>query len=169
MKKLILALITVVSLLSCNSVKEIGDLNMVSTRNVDSQTNYVLLSTYQGSDKKILKKSRFKSLEAAIDHVVSSVPGGEIMKNVKVYLISSEYLAVSGDVWGNKIEVDAFQGFEKNQKVLYKKGKKDFVDAEIISFTNSKKCIIRYKQLNVLSGKTKEIEKEVSISDLRKK
>jgi hypothetical protein len=43
----------------CKSTKvvELGKLNMISNRNVDSKTEYVLIKNYAGSDKNEIKKA----------------------------------------------------------------------------------------------------------------
>jgi hypothetical protein len=103
MKKLIIALLIGTTILSCTSVRQIGKVNMVSTRNIDPNLDYSLISTYSGGSKRELKKSRAKSIEDAIDQTVKKVPGGEFAMNVKIYTvrkINREYIAVEGDVWG---------------------------------------------------------------------
>ncbi len=94
----------IITVSSCTTVQRVGDLNMVSNRNVDSQTNYVLIKNYVGGSKKELKKARYTSMEDAVDAVVRTTTGGEFMKNAKVYLIrkgdKKVYFAVEGDVWG---------------------------------------------------------------------
>lgn len=85
---------------SCMSVKQIGKLNMISNRNVDSKMEYANLKNYAGGSRKELKRLKAPTLEGAIDNVVKKVPGGEFLKNVKIYVINSKYFAVEGDVWG---------------------------------------------------------------------
>lgn len=89
---------------SCMSVKQIGKLNMISNRNVDSKMEYKLIKNYVGGSKREFRKHKGKSLEEAIDNVVRSVPGGEFLKNVKIYHIDGKYYAVEGDIWGFPIE-----------------------------------------------------------------
>ena len=85
---------------SCMSTKEIGKLNMISNRNVDSKMDYVLIKNYAGSSKKELKRNKDVSIEKAIDKVVKATPGGEFLKNVRIYIVDGKYYAVEGDVWG---------------------------------------------------------------------
>lgn len=162
MKKIII--ISVFAALQSCAVKfvEIGDLNMASTRNVSSLDRYVELATYVGQDKKSLKKSRAKSVESAINREVAKVAGGEIMKNIKIYVVNNKYIAVSGDVWGVSGKT-GFKGFEVGENVIYTKNNFTIIDAEILSFINSEKCIIRY-----ISNKV-EYKKEVYIAKLSKK
>jgi hypothetical protein len=80
----------IISIQSCTSVKQIGDINMVSSRNVDKTMDYVLLRSYMGGNKKEIKDSKklkIGSLENAINKVVKETPGGEFLKNVKIYLV----------------------------------------------------------------------------------
>lgn len=98
MKKLFIILL----ISSCTSVKQIGEFTIVSTRNIEYNSKYVLLSTYSGGTRKELRKSTCKTIEEAINKTVKSVQGGEYLMNAKVYSIDEEYFAVEGDVWGLK-------------------------------------------------------------------
>lgn len=73
------------------SQKHIGDLNMISTRNLDSKFNYKILSQYT--------KGEGKTIEQAVSAAVKKIPGGEYMRNIQVYIKGSTYI-VEGDVWG---------------------------------------------------------------------
>lgn len=72
---------------SCKSVRQIGKMNMLSTRNINTETKYELLSSYTGGTKKQLKKSKEENIEHAITNTVKKVPGGEFMMNVTIYQI----------------------------------------------------------------------------------
>lgn len=100
MKKTIYILVAAVLMGSCMNVKQIGKLNMISNRNIDSKMDYANLNNYAGGSKKELRKLKSKTLEGAIDNVVKKTTGGEFLKNVKIYVINSKYFAVEGDVWG---------------------------------------------------------------------
>lgn len=145
----LITLITLALLSACTSVKQIGKLNMISTRNVDSKMEYALVSSYAGGSKKELKKSRAKTIEDAIDQTVRSVPGGEFLKNVKVYIVNSQYFAVEGDVWGTaEKEKIAFRGFKVGDKVTWKMRKdalsnKKFVTGKITSLKSDKACLVQ--------------------------
>jgi hypothetical protein len=160
--KIILISIVSLTLLSCAGVKQIGDLNMISTRNIPNDNNYVLLATYVGTEKNEIRKNKARTLDEAVDKVVSKRSGGEILKNVKVYLIGSSHLSVSGDVWGIEGKT-GFKGFDKGEQVLFKQFNK-YLEAEIISFVNSERVIIKYIDRN-----NKEITKEVVMSLIKKK
>ena len=74
MKHFFLALIVILGLSSCISVKQIGTLNMMSQRNVDPNVaNYQLLSSYSGGDKKELKKSKALLVEEAVNQTVKKI------------------------------------------------------------------------------------------------
>jgi len=128
-------------LASCASTKQIGSINMISNRNLESSANYVLIKTYMGASQKELKKSRALKLEDAIDKVVKSTPGGEYLRNVKVYLTSKKYLAVEGDVWGIPTNAN-FQGFSVGDKVKWTKLSKDYTGV-IVDLKNDKVCTIK--------------------------
>lgn len=119
MKKMI-ALFTLLLLLSgCFSVKQIGDLNMISTRNIDSKTEYVVVRNYMGGSKKELKKLKAPNLEQALDNVVRNTPGGEYVMNAKVFIINGKYFAIEGDVWGKPGDHN-FKGFKVGDIVQWK-------------------------------------------------
>lgn len=107
-----------------------------------------------GGTKKELKKSKAKDLKDAVNNVVKQTPGGEFIKNVKVYMVNGKYFAVEGDIWGLQENVN-FRGFKIGDKINYK-GEK-YV---ITNLTNDKVCTIKNEE----SGKTKD----VSYSDIKK-
>lgn len=86
---------------SC-AYQRIGDLTMISNRNVDSSKEYVLI------ERNAVGKARAKrndALERAID-AVTEKHNGEYLANVKVYVLSNgNQIKVEGDVWGLKSEV----------------------------------------------------------------
>jgi hypothetical protein len=86
-------------LLSGCSWDMIGDLTMVSTRNVDSDQKYVELRRNVEGETDDMK------IEMAINNAVRKVPGGEYMMNVKVEERSDgDKLRVRGDVYGTPRE-----------------------------------------------------------------
>lgn len=140
-------------LASCMSVKQVGKLNMISNRNVESKVEYELVKSYSGGSKKELKKSKAITIEDAIDNTVRAVPGGEFLKNVKVYLVNGKYFAVEGDVWGIANNI-TFKGFKIGDKVTWKNkkspmdkltnsGKKDYLTGRIASLKNDKTCFVK--------------------------
>ena len=59
---------------SCSTVIDLGKLNMISDRNIDSKGDYVLIKNYAGGSKKeikkALKKTKATTLDAAVDETV---------------------------------------------------------------------------------------------------
>jgi hypothetical protein len=121
MKKGILSLV-VISLIatSCSSVKIIGSVNMLSHRNVNTQTEYQLLTSYAGGSPKERKKSKAVTIEDAIDQTVKKVAGGEYLMNAKIYQIINGrkmFYFCEGDVWGSKANI-SYRGFKVGDKVI---------------------------------------------------
>jgi hypothetical protein len=151
MKRIILSvalLSSILSLSSCFTVVELGKLNMISNRNVESKADYVMLKNYAGGDaneiKKALKKTKATTLDQAVDETVRNVAGGEFLKNVKVYGVKKKekmYLFVEGDVWGFAENV-SYRGFKVGDMVQWKdisgvhKGR-------ITGLTDSEKCMVK--------------------------
>jgi hypothetical protein len=125
------------ALTSCISAKQIGDLNMISTRNVETKTDYVLIRNYMGGTKKELKRSKAKDLKDAVNNLVKQTPGGEFVKNAKVYLVNGKYYAVEGDIWGIAQNVN-FRGFKVGDILQYKGNK-----YSITELKNDKVCTIK--------------------------
>jgi hypothetical protein len=135
---------------SCSSTKviDLGKLNMISDRNVDSKTDYVLIKNYAGGDekeiKKALKKTKATTLNEAVDETVRNVAGGEFLKNVKVYGVQKKgamCLLVEGDVWG-VLDNANFRGFKVGDVVQWKEmtvTKK----GTITGLTDSEKCMVK--------------------------
>lgn len=149
MKKSIPALIIVVLFMSsCVKVIDLGKLNMISDRNIDSKTEYVLIKNYAGGSekeiKKALKKTKATTIDAAVDETVRNVAGGEYLKNVKLYGVMKKkkmYLLVEGDVWGVSGN-ESFRGFKVGDIVQWKEltvTKK----GTITGLTDAEKCMVR--------------------------
>ena len=100
-----------IALASCTSVKEIGDLN------------------------------RATSLDNAIDNVVKQTPGGEFVKNVKVYIVNKKYFAVEGDIWGLQSGQN-MRGYTLGSKVQYPCGVSKCI-GKITDLTNDKVCQVK--------------------------
>jgi hypothetical protein len=127
MSKLLFSFIIISMLSSCVSIKPIGDLTMIATRNIDRSLDYVLVKNYQGLSKKEKKKSKAKDIEEAVNVTVKSTPGGEYLTNVKLYVIINpmrfkkqfrQTYAIEGDVWGFKGE-QSMKGFKVGDKVFW--------------------------------------------------
>lgn len=112
--KIILGILALCMLIfnSCVSTKQIGQLNMVSTRNIETTVKYKMIQTYVTLTKEEKKKTRSETIQEAVDVVVKKVDGGEYLMNAKVYLVQHTYpfsfsppqvfYAIEGDVWGIK-------------------------------------------------------------------
>ncbi len=137
----IITFCALIFLSSCVTTKQIGKVNMISNRNIESTANYTLIKTYMGTSQKEVKKSKAATIEDAIDQVVKSTPGGEYLKNVKIYLTSNKYLAVEGDVWGITDNAN-FRGFSVGDKVKWTKLFKDYTGI-IVDLKNDKSCTIK--------------------------
>ncbi len=122
-------LIAATMLTSCTttSLRQIGSVNMISNRNVDSKTEYVLLQAYAGGSESDLKESEALTIDDAINQTVKSVAGGEFLKNVKIYTIMRGnvfYYAAVGDVWGIAGVESSYNGLKSGDKVTWKNPKK---------------------------------------------
>lgn len=103
-----IALIASITMTSCVGIQEVGRLNMVSCRNIETQVKYSLLKKNVEYTNKEVKKLRSTSIQQAVDEVVKKVDGGEYLMNAKIWLIVRTipyskpiyYYAVEGDVWG---------------------------------------------------------------------
>lgn len=158
-KKIQLSLILLSILItSCSSVREIGKVNMISTRNIDASVKYEILTTYSGGSKRELKKSSAKSVDDAIDKTVKRVAGGEYLMNVKIYKVHKHHYAVEGDVWGIPSH-QSYRGFKVGDKVTWKntsllshfKGNK-YLTGIISAHRDDRYCLVK------VDGKDKTIE-----------
>jgi len=77
--------------------KRIGDLTLVSNRNIDLSKKCVLLQSNVESKARVKRKD---GLERAIDKATESV-NGEYLMNVKIFVKSNgKVIKVQGDVYG---------------------------------------------------------------------
>ena len=138
-------LIIILILSSCGiSVKQIGSLNMIQNRNVDSNFNYKSISTYSGGSDRERKSSRSLTIEDAIDNTVRKIPGGEFLTNVKIYIVNDLYFSVEGDVWGKQENI-TYRGFKVGDKVTWKVSsfsKNKYLTGVLKSLKNNKTCLI---------------------------
>ena len=133
---------------SCATVIQLGKLNMLSNRNIESKIDYVLVKNYAGGSpkeiKKSLRKTKATTLDVAVDETVKNVAGGEFLKNVKIYGVVKKkqmYLLVEGDVWGISGN-ESFRGFKVGDTVQWK----DFTVTKkgiITGLTDSEKCMVK--------------------------
>ena len=82
-------------------VKKIGEINMISSRNISNLADYELIASYARGNQKKIKKSKSPTLQAALDQTVREVPGGVFLMNASFYIVKGKYFAVEGDVWAN--------------------------------------------------------------------
>ena len=153
-----IALLSIVLLFSnCKTVKVIqqGTLNMVSARNVDSKMDYVLVKSYMGISEKDLKKEskkKFKeksnTMEEALNQTVKNTPGGEFLKNVKLYQVvvtkgkkTRQSWAFEGDVWGTQQQ--SYRGFSIGDLVQWKDFKKVTHKGKITGLKDSSECMVK--------------------------
>ena len=91
-------LVILSSLLLASCYQRIGKLTIISTRNIETSTQYVLIA------KDVTAKAKTKknqALEIAIDKAVKQFPKGEFMKNTILEVSKSgRKIKVIGDVWG---------------------------------------------------------------------
>ena len=136
--------VSLISFNSCHTVQQIGEVNMISERNIDSKFDYQRITTYSGGSKRQLRKSRAKNLQQAVAQTVKQVPGGEFIMNAKAYIIKrkmSTYFAVEGDVWGHPISQGDYQGYKLGDRVMFSiAGVK--VYGKIVAVKDAEKCIV---------------------------
>lgn len=99
MKKLILLPITLFCISSCSEIKQIGSLQVVSTKSlVCNQFESLALPTYK--NKEIRKKAK-NTIDQAIDVELSLYSGSTHMINVKIYQVDKMFgakFSVIGEV-----------------------------------------------------------------------
>ncbi len=99
MKKNLIYLIGAVVLTTSCAYQRIGDLTMISNRNVDTSKEYVLL---QRNVEVKVKSSKRDALEKAIDKATESVNAEHLM-NVKIFVKNNgAKIKVIGDAYGIK-------------------------------------------------------------------
>lgn len=85
-------------LASCSPYQRIGNMTMLSTRNVDSSVKYQPLLRGVEAEAKMRNDD---ALQEAVDLAVAKAPGGEYLMNVAVYVKENgRKVKVRGDVWG---------------------------------------------------------------------
>ncbi len=122
---------------------------MISNRNIESKADYILLRSYMGASDDEIEGTKSRSVEDAVDNTVKNTPGGEFLKNVKMYIVKRDnkrFYAVEGDVWGFESKV-GFRGFKVGDKVQWKTlfSKKAGI---ITDLKDSKKCTIQVENSN---------------------
>lgn len=168
MKKLtLLAVLTAFILTSCTSIKEIGRLNVISTRNVElGNQKYAKIATYAGETKKELKKAKCTSLDEAVNAIVRKYPGGEFLTNAKVWMIikgNKTYFSASGDIWGVVNEDGNItrerHGFAVGDEVTWSPVAGQFEKGTVDSFVDNETCIIKKENGNLVKVKITKLNK----------
>ena len=163
--KYLIILFVLLSLSSC--YVRIGELTMISTRNVDSKTDYKLIEKY------VVGKARSNSgnaLQIAIDNAVKSVPEGEFLRNVRISIKQNgRKVKVEGDVWGipnvNKQVTKSVKKdieFKTGDRITYKNSFGKLVEGKIIGL-NQNTAIVEFT--NAFGKKAKT---EVKYEELTK-
>lgn len=153
MKKALLFLIAGAFLSSCIGVKQIGDINLISSRNVELKGGeYELIKSYAGSSskkelKKEFKKIKAKTLEQAVSYTVKSTPGGEFVANARIYLLNGTFFIVQGDVWGVAGAVPEHKGWKVGDKVQYNRSFKKRTGV-IVDLKDSENATIKEDETN---------------------
>lgn len=158
MKKLFIICLTLFLFIFDSCVSQIGSLNIISQRNIDMKENYELLASYQGGNKKKIKKTKCTTIEDAVNATVKDIPGGEFLMNAKIYRregLFQFYYAVEGDVWGTKTD-SGFHGFKIGDVVTWKY-RKGYQTGQIKSYINNEKCLIELEDGTTVEKKFDEI------------
>jgi hypothetical protein len=164
MKTLLSIVLSTLLLVGCSSVKMVGDVNMLSTRNVDSNVNYELIKTGTDDSKTAFRKTKATNIDQAVNNLVLDVPGGEFVKNVKIYTDGKKW-AVIGDVWGlpEQANVEGYRigdsVYIKNSLISKTLNGEKFTKAKVTGFKDKKTCLVTLD-----SGEIKE----ANYSDLSK-
>ena len=158
MKKQIIIGIVSIALFSSCAYSTIGDLTMVSNRNIDSNGKYVLLKR---NVEGVAKTKNNDALERAVDKLTNEYKG-EYLMNVRVYVKGNgKKVKVIGDVWGvksTKVNVSSSVNedivFKVGDNVIFKNSKnsKSLTRGKIIGL-NKDGAIIEYKVLGINSKK----------------
>lgn len=131
---------------SCTTVTMIGEVNMLSTRNVSTTFDYQKLATYSGGSKARITKSKAVDLRDAVNNTVREIPGGEFLMNAKVYIVDhgkGRYnFAVEGDVWGYPTEKGDYNGFKLGDYVMWNNGF-GYAKGKIVAIKDSESCIVQ--------------------------
>lgn len=128
----VLSVLFLTVLTGCSSYRQIGQLNMISIRNISHGSEYELLQRNVGGSPEEIKTSRHKTIDEAINYTVREIPGGEYLMNVKVYAVKGKRYAAEGDVWGQLSAKEA----EKNTYSYINHGR-NTLEIKVISRVNN--------------------------------
>ena len=153
---------------SCISVKEVGKLSIISTKNVSLKTDYALVASYSGGSKSDLKKSKAINIEEAVDQTIRKVPGGEFIMNAKINLVyhrisGKAFFAIEGDVYGQKSANGgaerSYRGFQTGDKVSWGNKLTGFKSGTIKSLKDDKTCLVEIEGGRTVEKKYDELSK----------
>ena len=138
-KKFLFVLILPCTFIGCEvNAKLIGEINMISTRNIEQKNEYQLLKRYAGASKQEMLNSRCKNIQDAINQTVKDVPGGEYLMNAKIYLVNNMYYIVEGDVYGIPVTGNIVSEYYKiGDEVSWKAGYNYFKSGKIVAIGNN--------------------------------
>lgn len=166
MKKFFLGFLAVV-LFSCGTTSVlVGDLNMISTRNVETLKTPVLLSRFSGDSKEYIKRALKDrnytglTIHDAVNYAVKNVPGGEFLMNCKIYIVASKNgrkFFATGDVYGYDNQIQ-HQGFSVGDAVVFKRQGK-YISGKIIALKNIDFAIIETESGQKIDVKYSDLSK----------
>lgn len=146
MKKLLYLFVFAIAmsfvLSGCFKVQEIGRMSSYEPRNLDTNVKYVLLKNYMGGRIEDFKKTRAMTIDQAVIDVVRKSPGGEFLKNVKIYIVNGKYVAVEGDVWGIPVNSN-YRGFQVGERVQWDMERKNPPTGSVHELLNDRECMVR--------------------------
>ena len=155
------ALLSVAFFLTSCSYSRIGDLTVVANRNVGSTGDYELV---ERGIEATAKMKNDDALERAIDDATASVPGGEFLQNVQVYVKGNgKKVKVVGDVWGTPASTqtglsqsgsDDVGSYKTGDAVTFKSAG-TYVEGEIIGI-NPDGAVVKFRNVAKLE-RTKEV------------
>ncbi len=162
--KYLIILFVLFSFSSC--YVRIGELTMISTRNVDSKTDYKLIEKYVVGKA---KSNSGNALQIAIDNAVRSVPEGEFLQNVRISISQNgRKVKVEGDVWGipnvNKQVTKSVKKeveFKTGDKVTFRNAFGKIVEGEILGL-NQHTAIIEFTNAFGKKAKTEVKYEEIT-------
>lgn len=148
----------------------IGELTMISTRNVDSKADYKLIKKYAVGKA---KSKDNQALKVAIENCVKTEKDGEFLKNVKIFIKNNgRKVKVEGDIWGVQsvdknveTKVNAVVEFKVGDKVTFRQNGK-IVEGTILG-VNQNTCVVEHK--NMLGKMTKSEIKYEELTKIERK
>ena len=143
MRRVFLLLISFVLAFNCcdaQKVVEIGQINMISSKNINNLADYELVAAYARGKQKKITKSKAETIQEALEQTVREVPGGVFVMNAKIYLVKKKYFAVEGDVWGLKQNAN-YKGFKVGDHVMWKTAT-GYKKGTIEAIKDSENCVV---------------------------